>query len=59
MKPTRTTQPYRRKSVRPVGPALSAMLRGKPAYRAHPLEAKRKLRRYQRANAASVRRGRA
>lgn len=58
MKPTRRTQPYRKGRPRPTGATLQAMLRGKPAYRQHPLEAQRKLRKNRRAIQAAVRRSR-
>lgn len=44
MKPTRRTQPYRKKKARPAGATLEAILRGEPALRPHPLSSQRRLR---------------
>lgn len=58
MKPTRRTQPYRKKRPRPQGKTLAAMLRGEPANRPHPLNAKRKLTKNRGRIQAAVRRAR-
>lgn len=58
MKPRRSTQPYRKNRPRPTGRTLSAMLRGEPANRPHPMNATRKLRKQRKAVRAAVRRGR-
>lgn len=58
MKPTRKTQPYRKGKPRPPGKTLGAMLRGEPANRSHPLNAKRKLTKNRSRIRAAVRRAR-
>lgn len=41
--PNRATQPYRRSLEREQTPALSAMLLGRPAFMANPMDAQRQL----------------
>ena len=43
MKMTRRRQPYRRKRNRPMGPTLTAMLKGAPFYLDNPMDSRREL----------------
>jgi hypothetical protein len=43
LKRTRRTQPYRRKSMRPPGPTLSAMLKGAPIGLPNPMDMQRRM----------------
>lgn len=42
-KMTRRTQPYRRKSTRPPGPSLTAMLKGAPFALPNPMDMQRRM----------------